>query len=38
MFNNSVSDNAVKGALMMSDILGLAPKKTPNIQKTFDFE
>jgi uncharacterized protein YecE (DUF72 family) len=38
MFNNCVSDKAVKGALMMSDILGLVPKKTPNLQKTFDFE
>jgi uncharacterized protein YecE (DUF72 family) len=38
MFNNCVSDKAVKGALMMSDMLGLAPKKNLNIQKTLDFE
>ena len=38
MFNNCVSDKAVKGALTMSDILGLKLKNTPNLQKTFDFE
>jgi uncharacterized protein YecE (DUF72 family) len=38
MFNNCVSDKAVKGARMMSDILGLKLKNRPNIQKTFDFE
>jgi uncharacterized protein YecE (DUF72 family) len=37
MFNNCVSDKAVKGALMMSNILGLEPKNTPNLQRTFDF-